>query len=143
MANHHSYLDGILMVGLIAPPFRIVTTRTVLEHPISRVIVPRLPVMLVSSTAAENVQVVAAMAEALKKGERIPDLPGRAQLGPGGQAVRASARSRAAAEAQVPVIPIAIDGASRRRFRRAASYPGPGKLAATICPVRARRLDPL
>ncbi|MHB2019339.1 MAG: AMP-binding protein [Candidatus Xenobia bacterium] len=131
VANHQSYLDGMMLVGLIPAPFLIVTTRTVLEHPVSRVIVPRMPVLLVSSTAAENLEVVSAMAAALKRGERILIFPEGLNWSPGLKRF-ALGGFRAAAEAQVPIVPIAIDGACDV-LPAGCFIPRPGKIAITVC----------
>jgi len=116
-ANHQSYLDGILLTAFLPPDFAYVVKRELEKSFIARVFLRRLGTLFVERfDPAQGVGEARKVLEAVQAGESLVVFPeGTFRRSPGLLPFRMGAFA-VAAEAGVPVVPVAIRG-SRSVFR--------------------------
>ncbi|MGE0357956.1 MAG: AMP-binding protein [Burkholderiales bacterium] len=111
VANHASYLDGLVLVAALEDPCRFVAKRELLDHVVSRVFLTRLGADFVERfSAAKSVEDAARLAADAVQGAPLAIFPeGTFRRAPGLLEFRLGAFA-AAAQARIPVVPVAIAG---------------------------------
>ena len=111
VANHASYLDGLVFVAALEKPCRFVAKRELLDHVISRVFLTRLGADFVERfSAAKSVEDAERLAADAVRGAPLAIFPeGTFRRAPGLLEFRLGAFA-AAAQAGIPVVPVAIVG---------------------------------
>lgn len=111
VANHESYLDGLVLVAATPLPHRFVTKRELLDSVVSRVYLRRLGAVFIERfEAQQSVDDAARLAVAAVDGEPLAVFPeGTFQRAAGIRSFRLGAFA-AAAQAGIPVVPVAIRG---------------------------------
>jgi 1-acyl-sn-glycerol-3-phosphate acyltransferase len=132
VANHASYLDGIVLTAALPAPVVFVAKRELLEHPVPRVYLRRLGARFVQRfdtlRGSEDARRLAAEARA---GGRLAFFPeGTFERMPGLRPFHMGA-FLAAAEAQVAVVPVAIRG-TRAVLRSGHWFPRRGAISVVI-----------
>ena len=141
VANHASYLDGILLVAALPGPYVFVAKRELREQFIPRVYLERLGAEFTERfDARQGSEDVQRLAEAVARGHSLAFFPeGTFRRAPGLMPFRLGAFA-AAVRAGVPIVPVAIMGA-RAALPADGWLPRRGaieiRLGAPIAPPRA------
>ncbi|HQU14702.1 MAG: hypothetical protein B7Z66_04290 [Chromatiales bacterium 21-64-14] len=132
VSNHASYLDGILLWGLLPGRYRIVAKRELQDAPLVRSLLERIGTRFVDRfDPRRGAQDAEALTEVVRDGTSLLLFPEGTFVGaPGLQPFRMGAFV-AAAQARVPVIPIAIRG-TRAMLRGSEWFPMRGSVEITI-----------
>lgn len=132
VANHASYLDGMILVAALPAPYSFVAKRELRGQLVSRVYLQRLGAEFVErSVAQQSAEDANRMAEAVANGRSLAFFPeGTFTRMPGLLPFHLGAFV-AAARARVPIIPVAIRG-SRSVLRAGQWFPRRGALLVTI-----------
>lgn len=139
VANHASYLDGLLLIAALpAPGWRFVAKRELSGNFWSRVLLQGLGCLFVERfDLQQGLADAEQLAEAARQGQRLAIFPeGTFTRAPGLRPFRMGAFV-AAARAGLTLQPVALAG-SRDRLRDGHWLPRPGKVRVTLGPV----LDP-
>ena len=139
VANHASYLDGLLLIAALpAPGWRFVAKRELSGSFWSRVLLERLGCLFVERfDLQQGLADAERLAEAARQGQRLAVFPeGTFTRAPGLRPFHMGAFV-AAARAGLALRPVALAG-SRDRLRDGHWLPRPGKVRVTLGPV----LDP-
>jgi 1-acyl-sn-glycerol-3-phosphate acyltransferase len=132
VANHASYLDGMVLTAVLPPRFAYIAKRELARHPLSAVPLTRLGTLFVdrddAARGAGDAQVLATHLAA--GGSLAVFAEGTFRAAPGLLPFRLGA-FLAAAKAGVPVVPVTLAG-TRRLFPDGARFPRPARLAVTI-----------
>lgn len=139
VANHASYLDGLLLIAALpAPGWRFVAKRELRGSFWSRVLLERLGCLFVERfDLQQGLADAERLAEAARQGQRLAVFPeGTFTRAPGLRPFHMGAFV-AAARAGLALRPVALAG-SRDRLRDGHWLPRPGKVRVTLGPV----LDP-
>jgi len=141
-ANHMSYLDGIALVAMLLRPFGFVAKAEFQRNPVLRVFLARIGCEFVERFDREQgVADARRLAQLTRAGRAFLYFPeGTFTRVPGLLPFRLGAFV-AAAEAEVPVVPIAIRG-TRDMLRGDTWFPRRGTIAITIGPAVDPRAAP-
>lgn len=139
VANHASYLDGIVLCAALPPNFGFVIKREVTRAPLAHYFLRRIGAHFVERSDRHRGGVDArALLRAAARGESLAIFPeGTFRREPGLGAFRTGAFA-AAAVGRLPVVPVTIEG-SREILPAGAWLPRPGRLDVTIYPAIAPR----
>ena len=136
IANHASYLDGIILTAALPPGFTYLIKEQMARVPLAGFVLRRLGSAFVNREDRSHRQRTARTLLGLaRKGDALGFFPeGTFDAAPGLKRFQLGAFS-AAAHAQLPVVPIVIHGA-RRKLPAGSFLPAPG-------PLRVRILSPI
>ncbi|HEY8520877.1 MAG TPA: lysophospholipid acyltransferase family protein [Gammaproteobacteria bacterium] len=136
VANHASYLDGIVLTAALPPSFTYLIKHEMARVPIAGFVLRRLGSAFVKrDDVAHRKRVARRLVELAQRGEALAFFPeGTFAPHPGLLPFQPGAFA-AAALAEVPVVPLVIQG-SRRKLPSGRLLPEPG-------PLRVRVLDPV
>jgi 1-acyl-sn-glycerol-3-phosphate acyltransferase len=143
VANHASYLDGIILTAALPPGFTYLIKSEMNRVPIAAFILRRLGSAFVDRESRNDRHRTARALHSLaNRGSALGFFPeGTFDQSPGLKAFHLGAFA-AAARANLPVVPIVIYGA-RSKLPSRALLPRPGPLRVRICmPVRLPAEDP-
>jgi 1-acyl-sn-glycerol-3-phosphate acyltransferase len=134
VANHASYLDGIILTAALPPRFTYLIKQEMERVPIAGFLLRRLGSAFVRRGDHGHRQRVARELVGLaRNGDALAFFPeGTFDASPGLKPFQLGAFS-AAARAGLPVVPVVIYGA-RRKLPSGALLPAPGRLRVRICP---------
>jgi 1-acyl-sn-glycerol-3-phosphate acyltransferase len=138
VANHASYLDGIILTAALPAGFTYLIKQQMARVPIVSFILRRLGSAFVDRENAKDRQRIArTLVGQARKGEALGFFPeGMFDASPGLKTFQLGAFS-AAARARLPVVPVVIFGA-RRKLPAGRLFAEPGPLRVRICdPVHA------
>jgi 1-acyl-sn-glycerol-3-phosphate acyltransferase len=138
VANHASYLDGIILTAALPAGFTYLIKRQMMQVPIVGYILRRLGSAFVDRTNTQDRHRIARMLISLaRRGDALGFFPeGTFDAAPGLKPFQLGAFS-AAALSRLPVVPVVIYGA-RQKLPAGRLLPAPGPLRIRICdPVRA------
>jgi 1-acyl-sn-glycerol-3-phosphate acyltransferase len=133
VANHASYLDGIILTAALPPGFTYLIKRQMSRVPIAGYILRRLGSAFVDRTSAgDRHRTARALVGQARRGDALGFFPeGTFDASPGLKPFQLGAFS-AAARAGLPVVPIVIYGA-RHKLPAGRLLPAPGPLRIRIC----------
>jgi 1-acyl-sn-glycerol-3-phosphate acyltransferase len=134
VANHQSFADVFVLLGAIPRNVVFVAKREYRDHPVMGPLLARVGTRFVERFDVErSIADAAALAAAARSGETLAFFPeGTFRRAPGLLAFRGGAFT-AAAQADVPVVPVVLVGA--RAFLRADTWiPRPGPIAVVVTP---------
>ena len=137
VANHASYLDGIILTAALPPGFTYLIKQQMTRVPIASFVLRRLGSAFVDRGDRRHRQRMArAMLTLASQGAALGFFPeGTFDASPGLKPFQLGAFS-AATRANLPIVPIVIYG-SRRKLPAGSLLPAPGPLRVRICePVR-------
>jgi acyl carrier protein len=140
VANHASYLDGLILVAAIPVPYHFVAKRELRANFVSRIYLERLGAEFVERLDAHrSVEDANRLAGEVTRGKCLAFFPeGTFTRAPGLLPFHLGAFV-AAAQAHVPVVPVAIRG-SRAMLRAGQWFPRRGSLVVTVgSPIVAPR----
>lgn len=134
VANHASYLDGIVLTAALPARFTFVIKQEMTAVPLAGFVLKRLGSEFVRRDDAPQRQRTARrLLNAALGGENLAFFPeGTFEAGPGLKPFRAGA-FRAALRSGLPVVPVAILG-SRRKLPAYKWLASPGPLTVRVCP---------
>ncbi|MCK5623817.1 MAG: 1-acyl-sn-glycerol-3-phosphate acyltransferase, partial [Alphaproteobacteria bacterium] len=134
VANHASYLDSMALAALLPPTIGFVAKRELVEGAVTGPFLRRLGTAFVERfDPAEGIADTRRMTDALRAGDTLVFYPeGTFDRMPGLRAFHMGAFV-AAAEAGVPVVPVAIRG-TRSILRAYSSFPRRGRMTVTFGP---------
>ena len=138
VANHASYLDGIILTAALPAGFTYLIKRQMTRVPIAAFVLRRLGSAFVDrDDQGDRHRSARAMLGLATQGVALGFFPeGTFDAAPGLKSFQLGAFS-AAARARLPVVPVVIFGA-RHKLPAGALLPAPGPLRVRICePVRA------
>jgi 1-acyl-sn-glycerol-3-phosphate acyltransferase len=147
VANHASYLDGIILTAALPPGFTYLIKRQMAHVPIAGFVLRRLGSAFVNrEDAGDRQRIARALLSSAVRGDALGFFPeGTFDAAPGLKPFQLGAFS-AAARAGLPVVPIVIQGA-RHKLPSGRLLPAPGPIRVRICeavpaaePPSARRL---
>jgi 1-acyl-sn-glycerol-3-phosphate acyltransferase len=132
LANHGSYLDGILMVGALERQHAFIAKREFVHHPISRLFLSALGSEYVERfDAARGVEDVRRFTELARRGERLAIFPEGTFTRQTGLRPFLMGAFVIAADAGIPVVPMTISGA-REILRDRSWLPARGQVHLRI-----------
>jgi len=132
VANHGSYLDGILLVGALTRQHAFIAKREFLSHAISRLFLSAIGSQYVERfDSARGVEDVRRFTELARRGERIAIFPEGTFTRQTGLRPFLMGAFVIAADAGLPVVPVSIRGA-REILRDRSWFPVRGRVAITI-----------
>jgi 1-acyl-sn-glycerol-3-phosphate acyltransferase len=133
VANHASYLDGIILTAALPAGFTYLIKRQMASVPIAGFVLKRLGSAFVDrDDLLDRKRSARAMLGFAKRGDALGFFPeGTFDAAPGLKAFQLGAFS-AAARASLPVVPVVIYGA-RRKLPSQRLLPAPGALRVRIC----------
>jgi 1-acyl-sn-glycerol-3-phosphate acyltransferase len=138
VANHASYLDGLILTAALPPGFTFLIKQQMTRVPIASFVLRRLGSAFVDRGDRSHRQRTArALLSLASQGVALGFFPeGTFDKSPGLKPFQLGAFS-AAARAKLPVVPIVIYG-SRQKLPSGRLLPAPGPLRVRVCePVRA------
>src|SRR5690606_3644968 len=132
LANHGSYLDGILLVGALPRQHAFVAKNEFLDYAISRLFLSAIGSLYVERfDAARGVQDVRRFTEHARAGERLAIFPEGTFTRQSGLRPFLMGAFVIAAEAGIPVVPVTISGA-REILRDGSWFPARGRVRIAI-----------
>jgi 1-acyl-sn-glycerol-3-phosphate acyltransferase len=133
VANHASYLDGIILTAALPPGFTYLIKQQMLRVPIAGFILRRLGSAFVDrANHSHRHRTARALVEAARKGDALGFFPeGTFDTRPGLKPFQLGAFA-AAARAGLPIVPVVIYGA-RHKLPSRSYLPAPGPLSVRIC----------
>lgn len=132
LANHGSYLDGILIVGALERQHAFIAKREFVHHPISRLFLSALGSEYVERfDAARGIEDVRRFTELARRGERLAIFPEGTFTRQTGLRPFLMGAFVIAADAGIPVVPMTISGA-REILRDKSWLPARGRVAIRI-----------
>lgn len=132
VANHGSYLDGFVLALAIRRPVSFVAKRELLSHWASRILLTRLGARFVERIDREkSIADAKRLAEGAKSGAALVYFPEATFINRPGILPFQMGAFSAAAEAEIPVVPIAIRGA-REILVGSSWFPRRGRIRVTI-----------
>jgi 1-acyl-sn-glycerol-3-phosphate acyltransferase len=138
VANHASYLDGIILTAALPPGFTYLIKQQMTSVPIASFVLRRLGSAFVDrNDRSDRHRTARALLAAAEQGAALGFFPeGTFDAMPGLKPFQQGAFS-AAARANLPVVPIVIYG-SRAKLPSGSFLPAPGPIRVRICdPVRS------
>ncbi|HWQ95397.1 MAG TPA: AMP-binding protein [Gammaproteobacteria bacterium] len=142
VANHTSYLDGILLIALLPRPFGFVAKRELLDHPIAGIYLRHIDASFVERFALlRGVEDAEQLSQSVREGRSLAFFPeGTFYRMPGLLPFHMGAFV-AAAQAGVPVVPVSIRG-TRSILRADHWFPRRGSISVTIgVPIEPKGSD--
>lgn len=142
VANHASYLDGIVLTATLPPRFTFLIKQEMARVPLAGFVLRRLGSEFVDrENSAHRSRMARRLLDAALKGTALAFFPeGTFDGTPGLKPFQAGA-FRAAWRAGLAVVPTVITG-TRRKFPSGRLFAAPGPLTVHICdPLPARRFD--
>jgi 1-acyl-sn-glycerol-3-phosphate acyltransferase len=139
VANHQSYLDGIILTAVLPPHYTFLIKREMVRVPIAGFVLRRLGSQFVDrSSAGQRHRSARRLVQSARHGRGIAVFPeGTFDRPPGLKPFRTGA-FRAAKIADLAIAPIVITGA-RAKLPSDSWLPKPGALAVEFCPRIAAR----
>ena len=133
VANHSSYLDGLILTAALPPRFTFLIKREMASVPLAGYILKRLGSKFVDRADARNRQQTARdLVASAGQGEALALFPeGTFDKRPGLKPFHSGAFG-AAWRAALPIVPVVVLGA-RRKLPSGALLPRPGPLEVRIC----------
>jgi 1-acyl-sn-glycerol-3-phosphate acyltransferase len=132
LANHGSYLDGILLVGVLSRQHAFIAKNEFLGHAISRLFLSAIGSLYVERfDAARGVEDVRRFTEHARRGERLAIFPEGTFTRQAGLRPFLMGAFVIAAEAGIPVVPVTISGA-REILRDGSWLPKRGRVHIEI-----------
>jgi 1-acyl-sn-glycerol-3-phosphate acyltransferase len=132
VANHASYMDGLALIAALPVSYAFVAKRELRDHFISRVYLERLGAQFVERLAAQqSVEDAKHLAEQAASGKSLAFFPEGTFTRVSGLLPFHLGAFVAAAQAGVPVVPVAIRG-SRGMLRSGQWLPRRGTLVVTV-----------
>jgi 1-acyl-sn-glycerol-3-phosphate acyltransferase len=132
LANHGSYLDGILLVGVLPHPHAFVAKREFLDHPISRLFLNAIGSHYVERfDPTRGVDDVRRFTEHVRAGERLAIFPEGTFTRQSGLRPFLMGAFVIAAQASAPVVPVTISGA-REILRDGSWLPSRGRVRVVV-----------
>jgi 1-acyl-sn-glycerol-3-phosphate acyltransferase len=133
VANHASYLDGIILTAALPPGFTYLIKEQMARVPVAGFVLRRLGSAFVNrENRGDRQRTARALLSLAAKGDALGFFPeGTFDTAPGLKPFQIGAFS-AAAHAKLPVVPIVIYG-SRRKLPSGSLLPAPGPLRVRIC----------
>jgi 1-acyl-sn-glycerol-3-phosphate acyltransferase len=133
VANHASYLDGIILTAALPPSFTYLIKHEMAGFPIAGFVLRRLGSAFVNrEDRRDRNRSARRLVELAVRGDALGFFPeGTFDAAPGLKPFQLGAFS-AAARANLPVVPIVIHGA-RRKLPAGSLLPAPGALGVRIC----------
>lgn len=132
VANHGSYLDGLVLALAIRRPVSFVAKRELLSHWASRILLTRLGARFVERLDREkSIADAKRLAEGAKAGAALVYFPEATFINRPGILPFQMGAFSAAAEAEIPVVPIAIRG-TREILVGSSWFPRRGRIRVTI-----------
>lgn len=138
VANHASYLDGIILTAALPPGFTYLIKQQMTSVPIASFVLRRLGSAFVDrGDRGDRHRTARALLAAAEQGAALGFFPeGTFDAVPGLKPFQQGAFS-AAARANLPIVPVVIYG-SRAKLPAGSFLPAPGPLRVRICePVRS------
>ena len=142
VANHASYLDGIILTAALPGGFTYLIKREMASIPIAGFVLRRLGSAFVNrEDMLERKRIARMLVGLARRGDALGFFPeGTFDASPGLKPFHPGAFS-AAARAELPVVPIVIQG-SRRKLPSKRLLAAPGPLRVRICePLDAARYE--
>jgi 1-acyl-sn-glycerol-3-phosphate acyltransferase len=143
VANHASYLDGIILTAALPASFTYVIKHEMASFPIAGFVLRRLGSAFVNrEDLLDRKRIARRLVELARKGDALAFFPeGTFDAAPGLKPFQLGAFS-AAARAKLPVVPLVIHG-SRYKLPAGAGLPTPGgRLRVRVCePIDADAHD--
>ena len=134
VANHGSYLDGILLVGVLSAQHAFIAKREFLGHPVSRLFLSAIGSHYVERfDSARGIEDVRRFTEHARQGEKLAIFPEGTFTRQTGLRPFLMGAFVIAAEAAIPVVPVAIRGA-REILRDGTWFPSRAAVTITISP---------
>ena len=134
VANHGSYLDGILLVGVFPAQHAFIAKREFLGHPISRLFLSAIGSHYVERfDSARGIDDVRRFTEHARRGEKLAIFPEGTFTRQTGLRPFLMGAFVIAAEAGIPVVPVAIRGA-RQILRDGTWWPSHATVTITATP---------
>jgi 1-acyl-sn-glycerol-3-phosphate acyltransferase len=133
VANHASYLDGIILTAALPPNFTFVIKREMSRFPLAGFLLRRIGSEFVDrADDAHRKQMTRRLFKAARSGDALAFFPeGTFRAEPGLRSFKSGA-FRAAWKNRLPVVPVVIRGA-RRKLPAEVWLPSPGPLDIHIC----------
>ena len=134
VANHQSYLDGIILTAVLPPHYTFLIKREMVRVPIAGFVLRRLGSQFVDrSSANQRHRSARRLVQSAREGQALAVFPeGTFDREPGLKPFRMGA-FRAAMLGQLSVAPIVITG-SREKLPSDSWLPRPGPLTVEFCP---------
>ena len=143
VANHASYLDGIILTAALPASFTYVIKHEMARFPIAGFVLDRLGSAFVNrEDLLDRKRIARRLVELARKGDALAFFPeGTFDAEPGLKPFQLGAFS-AAAHAKLPIVPLVIYG-SRYKLPAGAGFPAPGgRLRVRVCePIDAGAHD--
>ena len=134
LANHGSYLDGILIVGALERQHAFIAKREFVHHPVSRLFLSALGSEYVERfDAARGVEDVRRFTDLARRGERLAIFPEGTFTRQSGLRPFLMGAFVIAADAGIPVVPVTLSGA-REILRDKSWLPARGHVHLRIGP---------
>ncbi|MBN1239330.1 MAG: 1-acyl-sn-glycerol-3-phosphate acyltransferase [Gammaproteobacteria bacterium] len=137
VANHSSYLDGLILTAALPPTFTFLIKHEMSFMPLAGFILKRLGSRFVDrADARHRHQTVRRLVSSALNGDALALFPeGTFDAAEGLKPFQPGAFG-AAWRARVPIVPAVVTGA-RRKLPSGAALPAPGPLSVRICPPLA------
>jgi 1-acyl-sn-glycerol-3-phosphate acyltransferase len=135
IANHQSYLDGIILAAVLPPQYTFLIKREMVRVPIAGFVLRRLGSEFVDRTSpGQRHRSARRLVQAARDGRALAIFPeGTFDHLPGLKSFHHGA-FRAAWQAGLPIAPVVITGA-REKLRGGSWLPRPGPLTVEFCPI--------
>lgn len=137
VANHQSYLDGIILCAVLPPRFTFLIKREMVRVPVAGFLLARIGSEFVDRGDTDQRKNSARrLVQAARRGQALAVFPEGTFDGRPGLKPFLPGAFRTARIARLPVVPVVIRGA-RRKLPDSAWLPRPGPLTVDICdPIR-------
>jgi 1-acyl-sn-glycerol-3-phosphate acyltransferase len=142
VANHSSYLDGVILTAALPPDFTFLIKQEMAFMPVASFVLKRLGSRFVDRADARHRQeILRGLVAAARSGDALAVFPeGTFDGEPGLKPFQLGAFA-AAAKAELPIVPVVIFG-SRQKLPSGRLLASPGALAVRICePIHAERRE--
>ncbi len=138
VANHASYLDGIILTAVLPPQFTFLIKHDMANFPVAGFLLRRLGSEFVNrGDSSHRNRIVRRLVHAARNGDALALFPEGTFAAPPGLRRFHPGAFGAAFRAGLPVIPVVIRG-SRAKLPAGAFLSAPGSLSVHVCPA----LDP-
>jgi 1-acyl-sn-glycerol-3-phosphate acyltransferase len=137
IANHQSYLDGIILAAVLPPQYTFLIKREMVRVPIAGFVLRRLGSEFVDRTSSgQRHRSARRLVKAAREGRALAVFPEGTFDGKPGLKPFHHGAFRAAWQAGLPIAPVVITGA-REKMPEGAWLPRPGPLTVEFCPIIA------
>ena len=135
VANHQSYLDGIILTAVLPPQYTFLIKGEMVRVPIASFMLRRLGSEFVDrSSSGQRQRSARRLVQAARSGSAIAVFPEGTFDGAPGLKPFHHGAFRAAWQAGLPIAPVVITGA-RQKLPADTWLPRPGPLAVEFCPI--------